>query len=77
MSRFASATITRPMRDGQVFCLVQAQRMPVERCGDCDMLEAVVADDTDTPIAILCRPPLAALLGPEEHRGLLDPDRGW
>lgn len=36
-----------------------------------------VTDDTDTPVAILCRPPLAALLGPEEHRGLLNPDRGW
>lgn len=56
MSRFPSATITRPMSDGRVFCLVQAERLPVERCGSCDRLEAVATDGTDSAIAILCRP---------------------
>lgn len=77
MPGFASTTITRPVSNGKVFCLVQAQRLRVERCADCDMREAVVTDDTDSPIAILCRPPLAALLSPTEHRGLLDLDWGW
>lgn len=77
MPGFTSTTITRPVSNGKVFCLVQAQRLRVERCSACDIRASVVTDDTDSPIAILCRPPLAALLSPTAHQGLPDLDWSW
>lgn len=77
MSRFASTTIVRPVSTGQIFCLVQGHRVRVERCRTCDMLEGVVTNDSDWPISIRCRPPLAALLSPKEHRASLNPDWDW
>lgn len=76
MFRFGSPKIARPVSDGQVFCLVQGQRVDVERCASCEMRDAVAGDDAGSPVEILCYPPLAALLSPDEHRGLLDVDWG-
>lgn len=61
-------TIARPVREGQVFCLVEGRRADVERCASCDMLESVVTDDTDSPVDVLCRSPLAALLSPDDQQ---------
>lgn len=76
MFGFGSTIIARPVRGGQIFCLVEGRRVDPERCATCDMLESVVTDDADSPVDVLCRPPLAALLSPDDEQGLFGLDWG-